>query len=73
LQQLQAPTNKNLHLALPPFPPKISEKIIKSDFIDFTTLLPKAMFSPATESSGYTFQLPDNGGKLSLRPFAKPK
>jgi len=71
--QQQAITNTNLHPALPSISPKIREKIIKGDFIDFSTLLPKAMFSLATESSGYTFQLLDNGGELSLRPSAKPK
>jgi len=37
-QQQQAITNTNLH----PNSSKIREKIIKGDFIDFTTLLPKA-------------------------------
>jgi len=37
LHQQQAPTNTNLHPALPPIPPKIKGKIIKGDFNDFTT------------------------------------
>ena len=73
LQQQYASANTNVHQpSLPPVPPKIREKIIKGDFIDFTTLLTKVMFSSRTESS-FTFQLPDSGGELSLHPSTKPK
>lgn len=34
---------------LPPVLPKIREQIIKSEHIDFATLLPKAMFSSDSE------------------------
>ena len=73
LQQQYASVNTNIHQSsLPPVPPKTREKIIKGDFIDFTTLITKVMFSSGTEFS-FTFQLPDSSGELSLRPSAKPK
>ena len=61
---------------LPPVPPKVRERIIKGEYIDFVTLLPKAMFSSGTEPEGttsFTFQLPSNSGDISVRPAKKPK
>ena len=61
---------------LPPVPPKIRERIIKGEFIDFVTLLPKAMFSSRTEpdsATSFTVQLPSNSGDISVRPNTKPK
>ena len=46
---------------LPPVPLKVREHIIKVEYIDFVTLLSKAMFSSSTEPEGTTsfiFQLP---------------
>ena len=61
---------------LPPVPPKVRERIIKGEYIDFATLLPKAMFSSSTgpeSSTSFTFQLPSNSGDISVRPATRPK
>ena len=42
-----------------PVPARIKERIIKGDYIDFTTLLPKAMLSSSVE--------PDHPGSLTLQ------
>ena len=39
----------SLQQSLPPVPARIKEQIIKSEYIDLTTLLPKAMFSSNVE------------------------
>lgn len=55
-------------MSLPPVPPRIKERIIAGEFIEFSTLLPKAMFSgnsdPETPKS-LTVQFPPTG---NLRP-----
>ena len=61
---------------LPPVPPKIRERIIRGEYIDFVTLLPKTMFSGSTEpdsSTFFTVQLAPNSGDASIRPAAKPR
>ena len=55
---------------LPPVPPRNKERIIKGEYIDFTMLLPKAMFSSGSEpdcSSSFTVQLPNSTGDFSIR------
>ena len=47
-----------------------------TQFIDFITLLPKAMFSSGIEldnANSFTVQLPSNSGDLSVRTAVKPK
>ena len=61
---------------LPPVPQRLRERIIKGEFIDFITLLPKAMFSSGIEldnANSFTVQLPSNSRDLSVRPAVKPK
>ena len=61
---------------LPPVPPRIRERIIKGEYIDFTTLLPKTMFSSGSEldsSTSFTIQLPHNNDNLSVYPSAKTR
>ena len=56
--------------------PQIRERIIKGEFIDFITLLPKAMFSSSMEpynATSFTAQLQSNSRDLSVHPAAKPK
>ena len=55
---------------LPPIPAKIKEWIIRGEYIDFTTLIPKAMLSSNVEPehpTSFTVQLPSG----SLHPSAK--
>ena len=66
------PADVSIHTRyLPPVPPpQVRERIIKGEYIDFATLLPKAMFSSSRESESstpFTFQLPSN------HPATKPK
>ena len=58
-------------VSLPPVTPRIREKIISGEFIDFATLLPNAMFSGSTgteTSKSLTVQLTPVGNDLSVRP-----
>ena len=59
---------------LPPIPAKIKERIIRGEYIDFTTLIPKAMLSSNVEPehpTSFTVQLPSGSGDFSLHPSAK--
>ena len=61
---------------LPPVPPRIRERIIKGEYIDFATLIPNIMFSSSLEldsSTSFTVQLPHNNGNLSVHPTAKTR
>ena len=61
---------------LPPVPPRIRERIIKGEYIDFATLLPSIMFSSSLEldsTTSFTVQLPHNNGNLSVHPTAKTR
>ena len=61
---------------LPPVPPRIRERIIKGEYIDFATLLPKAMFSDSSEPDGstsFTVQLPNSTGDFSVCQTPKAK
>ena len=61
---------------LPPVPQRLRKRIIKGEFIDFITLLPKAMFSSGIElhnANSFTVQLPSNSGDLSVHTAVKPK
>ena len=58
-------------VSLPPVPPRVKEKIISGEFVDFATLLPSAMFSGsigADTSKCLTVQLTPMGNDLSVRP-----
>ena len=75
MSMIPTPANSTDQL-LPPVPPRIRERIIKGEYIDFTTLLPKAMFSSGSEpdySTSFTVQLPYSTGDFSVHPTAKPK
>ena len=59
---------------LPPIPAKIKERIIRGEYIDFTTLIPKAMLSSNVEPehpTSFIVQLPSGSGDFSLHPSAK--
>ena len=63
---------------LPPVPPRIRERIIKSEYIDFAILLPNIMLSSSLEldsstSFHFTVQLPHNNSNLSVHPTAKTR
>ena len=61
---------------LPSVPQRLRKRIIKGEFIDFITLLPKAMFSSGIEldnANSFTVQLPSNSGDLLVRTVVKPK
>ena len=58
-------------VSLPPAPPRVKEKIISGEFVDFATLLPSAMFSgsvAADTSESLTVQLTPMGNDLSVCP-----
>ena len=57
---------------LPAIPTRIKDKIARGEYIDFATLLPKAMFSthnPLSQQS-VTFQLTAEGNSYALQPTA---
>ena len=57
-------------VSLPPVPPRVKEKIISGEFVDFATLLPSTMFSGsigADTSKPLTVQLTPMGNDLSVR------
>ena len=61
---------------LPPVPPRIRERIIKGEYIDFAMLLLKAMFSGGSEPdcfTSFTVQLPNSTGNFSVRQTPKAK
>ena len=70
------PSHELMQHSLPPVPPRIKERIIKGEYIDFSTLLPKAMFSSSPEPdqpSLFTVQLPSSSGDISVRPAIKSR
>ena len=70
------PSHELTQQSLPPVPPRIKECIIKGEYIDFSTLLPKAMFSSSPEPdqpSLFTVQLPSSSGDISVRPAIKSR
>lgn len=68
VQPLVQPYNQP---SLPPVPPRIKDRIIRGEFIDFASLLPKAIFSgtlePETRRS-LTVQLNPSGDNKSIQP-----
>ena len=57
--------------SLLPVPPHIRDHIIHGEFIEFTSLLPKAMFSGGSEPEAHrslTVQLASTGNDLSIHP-----
>ena len=63
-----------LQQSLPPVPARIKERIIKGEYIDLTTLLPKAMFSSNVEPDhpgSLTLQLPSGPSDFTVQPAAK--
>ena len=72
-----APIITNLTHYLPPVPPKVRERSKKGEFIDFVTLLRKAMFSSSMHMepdsvASFTIQLPSSSGDISVHPATKP-
>ena len=64
----------SLQQSLPPVPAKIKERIIKGEYIDLTTLLPKAMLSSNVEPDhpgSLTLQLPSGPSNFTVQPAAK--
>jgi len=62
--------------SLPPVPSRVKERIIKGEYIDFASLLPKAMFSSSTDPDLpglVTVHLPSSSEDISVRPATKPK
>ena len=58
---------------LPPVPQRLREHIITGEFIDFITLLPKAVFSSSIELdnvNSFTVQLPSNSGNVQFWTLA---
>ena len=65
------PTETTPGVSLPPVPPRIKERITAGEFIEFSTLLPKAMFSGSSDPEvpkSLTVQFTPTGNDLSLRP-----
>ena len=63
-------------VSLPPVTPRIRDKIISGEFVNFATLLPNAMFSGSTgteASKSLTVQLTPVGNDLSVRPQPSAK
>ena len=63
-----------LQQSLPPVPARIKERIIKGEYIDFTTLLPKAMLSSSVEPDhpgSLTLQLPSGPSDFTVHPTVK--
>ena len=59
--------------SLPPVPPRIRHCIIHGEFIEFSCLLPKAMFAGSSEpetNRSLTVQLTTIGDDLAIRPTA---
>jgi len=62
--------------SLPPVPPRIKEHIIKGEYIDFASLLPKAMFSSSTDPDLpglVTVHLPSSSEDISVHKATRPK
>ena len=62
--------------SLPPVPARVKERIIKGEYIDFTTLLPKAMLSSNVEPDhpgSLTLQMPSGSSEFIVHPTAKGK
>lgn len=58
---------------LPPIPSRIYEKILKGEYIDFTTLLRKSMFGAVeSQSQTLTLQLNPSGDNYFIRPQSAP-
>ena len=57
-------------------PPRIRERMITGEYIYFTKLLPKSMFSGGSEpdySTSFTFQLPNSTGDFAVCQTPKAK
>ena len=66
----------SLQQSLPPVPARIKERIIKGEYIDLTTLLPKAVLSSNVEPDhpgSLTLQLPSGPDDFMVQPTAKGK
>ena len=64
----------SLQQSLPPVPARIKERIIKGEYIDLTTLLPKANLSSNVEPDhpgSLTLQLPSGPSNFTVQPAAK--
>ena len=57
--------------SLPPVPPRIRDRVIHGESIEFTRLLPKTMFSGGSKPAAHrslTVQLASTGNDLSIHP-----
>ena len=57
--------------SLPPVPPRIRDRIVCGEFVDFASLLPKAMFSDGLEPEtrrSLTVQLASSGDDILIQP-----
>ena len=64
----------SLQQSLPPVPARIKERIIKGEYTDLTTLLPKAMFSSNVEPDhpgSLKLQMPSGPSDFTVQPAAK--
>ena len=64
----------SLQQSLPPVPARIKEQIIKGEYINLTTLLPKAMLSSNVEPDhpgSLILQLPSGPSDFMVQPAAK--
>ena len=62
--------------SLPPVPARVKERIIKGEYIDLTTLLPKAMLSSSVEPDhpgSLTLQMPSGPSEFIVHPTTKGK
>ena len=62
--------------SLPPVPPRIRDRIVRSEFVDFANLLPKAMFSGGSEPEicrSLTVQLASSGDDISIQPASNSR
>ena len=64
------------HPSLPPVPPRIRDRIVRGEFVDFASLLPKAMFSGGSEPETHrslTVQLASSGDDILIQPVSNSK
>jgi len=62
--------------SLPPVPSHICDRIIRGEYIEFSTFLPKAMFSSNLEPKSHKFvtvQLASGSDDLSICPATNPQ
>ena len=62
--------------SLPPVPPRIRDRIIRGEFIDFSSLLPKAMFTGGLEpetNRSFTLHVSPTNDDISVRPASNTR